>query len=54
MYGLGIGFFVSFLVALFVVDRFIAFLKKRPMKYFAFYRIGFGLLVLLAGYFGLF
>ena len=54
MYGLGLGFFVSFLVALFVVDRFIAFLKKRPMKYFAFYRIGFALLVLLAGYFGLF
>lgn len=44
---LGIGFVVSFLVALIVVKKFIAFLQKRSMTVFAVYRILFGLFVLI-------
>ena len=44
---LGIGFAVSFLVALIVVKKFIAFLQKKSMKVFACYRIVFGLFVLI-------
>ncbi len=44
---LGIGFAVSFLVALIVVKKFIAFLQKKSMTAFAVYRIGFGLFVLI-------
>lgn len=33
------GFIVSFIVALIVVDKFIAYLKKKNMKVFAYYRI---------------
>lgn len=51
---LGVGFIVSFLVALAVVDGFIAYLKKKPMKIFAFYRLFFALIVLGAGLAGLF
>ncbi|MBU5590448.1 undecaprenyl-diphosphate phosphatase [Clostridium sp. MSJ-4] len=36
---LGVGFVVAFLTALLVVDRFIAFLKKKPMRIFAIYRL---------------
>ncbi len=36
---LAIGFIVAFLTALLVVDRFIAFLKKKPMRTFAVYRL---------------
>ncbi|SUY46779.1 undecaprenyl pyrophosphate phosphatase [Clostridium putrefaciens] len=36
---LGVGFVVAFLTALLVVDRFIAFLKKKPMRTFAIYRL---------------
>ncbi|MEG0387175.1 MAG: undecaprenyl-diphosphate phosphatase [Niameybacter sp.] len=50
---LGIGFVVSFIVALLVIDAFLGFLKKKPMRYFAFYRITFAFIVLLAGFFGL-
>lgn len=42
-----IGFVVSFVVALIVVKKFIAFLQKKPMTVFAVYRIAFGLFVLL-------
>lgn len=42
-----VGFLVAFLVALIVVDRFIAFLKKRPMRVFAVYRIIVGVLLLV-------
>ena len=48
------GFFVSFLVALLVIDRFIAYLKKKPMRIFAVYRLFFALLVLGAGLTGIF
>lgn len=39
MVALAVGFVVSFVVALLVVDGFINFLKKKPMKVFAWYRI---------------
>ena len=34
-----IGFIVAFIVSLVVIDKFIAYLKKKPMKVFAIYRI---------------
>ena len=36
---LAVGFIVAFITALLVVDRFIAFLKKKPMRTFAIYRL---------------
>ncbi len=44
---LGVGFLVAFLVALLVVDSFIKFLKRYPMKYFAYYRIGIAILLIV-------
>ena len=41
------GFITAFLVALFVVDRFIRFLKHRPMRGFAFYRLAVGVVILI-------
>jgi len=52
--GLGIGFIVSFLVALAVIGSFIAYLQKKPMKVFAIYRILFAFVVLGCGMLGLF
>lgn len=49
-----IGFLVSFLVALVVVDRFISYLKRKPMKVFAVYRMIFAVIVILAGFAGIF
>lgn len=43
---LAVGFVVSFLVALLVVDKFINFLKKKPMRVFAIYRIFVGVIIL--------
>jgi len=37
---LALGFVLAFVVALLCVKAFIAFISKRPMKYFAYYRIG--------------
>ncbi|ADL52598.1 undecaprenyl-diphosphate phosphatase [Clostridium cellulovorans] len=51
---LGVGFLVAFIVALIVVDRFIAFLKKKPMRIFAVYRFVFAVFVFIAGYLGFF
>lgn len=51
---LGIGFFVSFVVALIVMDSFIGFLKKKSMSAFAIYRIIFSFIVLGCGVLGLF
>lgn len=48
----GLGFVVAFVVALFCVKGFVSFLKRKPMKIFAWYRIGISLLLaglLLAG-----
>lgn len=44
--GLGTGFVVSFIVALFVIGSFISYLQKKPMKVFAIYRIIFAFAVL--------
>lgn len=41
-----IGFIVSFVVALVVVEKFISFLKKKPMRVFAIYRIFVGIIIL--------
>lgn len=51
---LAVGFIVSFLVALVVVNKFISFLKKRPMRIFAVYRMIFAAIVLAAGFAGIF
>lgn len=45
------GFAVSFIVAFVVVAKFIEFLKTKPMKGFAIYRIIFGVLILIFAYF---
>ncbi len=42
-----VGFLVAFLVALLVVDRFVSFLKKKPMRIFAFYRLLIGIILLI-------
>ena len=51
---LGIGFVVSFIVALAVIGSFISYLQKKPMKVFAIYRIIFAFVVLGFGMLGLF
>lgn len=51
---LAVGFLVSFIVALAVINKFIAYLKKKPMKIFAIYRMIFAVIVLLAGFTGIF
>jgi len=42
-----IGFVVSFIVALVVVDKFIKFLQRKPMRVFAIYRIFVGIVILV-------
>ncbi|MBE6904266.1 MAG: undecaprenyl-diphosphate phosphatase [Ruminococcaceae bacterium] len=49
-----VGFLVSFIVALICVKGFIDYLKKKPMKVFAYYRIIFAIVVLILGLFGMF
>jgi undecaprenyl-diphosphatase len=51
---LAVGFVVSFIVALIVIDKFISYLKRRPMRIFAIYRMIFAIIILTAGYFGIF
>ena len=51
---LGVGFVVSFAVALAVIGSFISYLQKKPMKVFAIYRIIFAFAVLGFGYLGFF
>ena len=46
LFTLGVGFVVAFLVALIVVDRFISFLKNKPMKIFAIYRMMVGIVII--------
>ncbi|MBU3192188.1 undecaprenyl-diphosphate phosphatase [Clostridium bowmanii] len=41
-----IGFVIAFLVALIVVEKFVSYLKKKPMKVFAIYRIIVGIALL--------
>ncbi len=47
-----IGFITAFLVSLIVVEKFISYLKKKPMKVFAIYRIIIGVLLLFLIKFG--
>ncbi|MBU3182450.1 undecaprenyl-diphosphate phosphatase [Clostridium psychrophilum] len=47
-----IGFVVAFLVALLVVEGFVAYLKKKPMKVFAVYRIIVGIALICLIKFG--
>lgn len=51
---LGVGFLVSFLVALAVINKFISYLQKKPMKVFVYYRMIFAIIVLVAGIIGVF
>jgi len=51
---LAVGFGVSFIVALIVIKQFISYLKKKPMKVFAIYRMIFAIVVLAAGFLGMF
>lgn len=45
-----VGFLVAFLTALIVVDRFVAYLKKKPMRAFAVYRIFAGIVLVVLIY----
>jgi len=45
-----IGFMVSFLVALVVVEKFIKFLQRKRMRVFAIYRIFIGILILVLAF----
>lgn len=49
-----VGFVVAFLVAVAVISKFIAYLKKKPMKGFAYYRMIFAVVVIVAGLLKLF
>ena len=51
---LAIGFIVSFIVALGVINKFISYLKRKPMKIFAIYRMIFAVVVLISGFAGFF
>jgi len=51
---LAVGFIVSFIVAVMVINKFISYLKKKPMKVFAIYRMIFAVIVLAAGFLGIF
>jgi undecaprenyl-diphosphatase len=48
---LAVGFLVSFVVAYIVIEKFIAFLQKRPMRIFAIYRIFIGIVLLALAFF---
>jgi len=50
---LGVGFVVSFIVALLAVDKFLSFLGKHSLKPFAYYRILFGALMIALIYGGI-
>lgn len=40
-----VGFIVAFVVSIIVMDKFVSFLKKKPMRVFAIYRIAVGILL---------
>lgn len=40
-----VGFIVAFIVSIIVMDKFVAFLKKKPMRVFAIYRVAVGILL---------
>lgn len=45
-----VGFIVSFFVALVVVEKFIKFLQRKPMRIFALYRILIGVIILVLAF----
>jgi len=47
---LAVGFVVSFLVALLVVDKFVSFLQRKPLRVFAVYRIFIGVIILVLAF----
>lgn len=47
-----LGFIVAFIVSIFVMEKFVAYLKKRPMRVFAVYRIGAGIVMAILMFFG--
>ena len=47
-----VGFIVAFIVSLIVMRKFIDYLKKRPMRVFAVYRIGAGIVFAILIYLG--
>lgn len=49
-----LGFVFSFLVAIVVINKFISFLKRKPMRIFAVYRMIFAVVVIAAGFAGVF
>lgn len=46
-----VGFVVAFIVSLVVIERFIKFLQKKPMRIFAIYRIIIGAVLLIMAFF---
>ena len=48
-----VGFIVAFIVSLIVMEKFVAFLKKRPMRVFAVYRIIMGILLAILVFAGI-
>lgn len=44
---LGVGFVMSFIVALFAVDKFLSYLGKHSLKSFAYYRIVVGIIMIV-------
>ncbi|MGL5477953.1 MAG: undecaprenyl-diphosphate phosphatase [Clostridium sp.] len=48
-----VGFIVAFIVSLVVMEKFVAFLKKRPMRVFAVYRIAMGVLLAILVFAGI-
>lgn len=54
IFSLIVGFIVSFVVAVAVISKFISYLKKKPLKGFAYYRMIFAVIVLIAGFIGIF
>ncbi|MGG7177012.1 undecaprenyl-diphosphate phosphatase [Clostridium paraputrificum] len=40
-----VGFIVAFIVSIVVMDKFVAYLKKKPMRVFAIYRVAAGVLL---------
>ena len=42
---LAVGFVVAFIVALVVMNKFVSYLKKKPMRVFAVYRVIVGVLL---------
>lgn len=40
-----VGFIVAFIVSVIVMEKFVAYLKKKPMRVFAVYRVGIGIVL---------